>query len=217
MKNPELKKKKQIIMIGGATAWRNQKDFYKYLKNKPLAVNDNFKGWFEWIAWGVDTEYETLVLERPLKENADYEAWKIIFDRYLELLNGEDFILIGGSMGAIFLLKYLSENTLPKKARQVHIVSPMLRNEDVGDDEVLGNFEPDIQKLPDIAEQAEEVFLYHSQDDVICPFSHSEELAQIIPGVKFQAFENRGHFFQSAFPELFYNIPSELYKAFGKK
>jgi hypothetical protein len=50
----------------------------------------------------------------PNPMNARYNEWKILFKKIVLLLD-DNVILIGHSLGAIFLVKYLSENKFPKK------------------------------------------------------------------------------------------------------
>ena len=59
----------------------------------------------------------------PLKEDAKYEDWKIYFERYIPFLRN-DCILVGSSLGAMFLAKYLSENKFPKKILATFLVCP---------------------------------------------------------------------------------------------
>lgn len=207
-----MEKKKQLVMIGGAGKYLDDKDFYYYLREEAdFTPHKPRKKWRDWLAHGLWGEYESIQIPMPNGDNADYQAWKIVFERHFEFLNNEDLVLTGHSLGASFLLKYLSENELPYKARQVHLVSSAFRDESVGYNEGVGDFASDIEKIPKLADQAEEIFLYHSKDDDVCAFEDSVELSKIIPGVKFQEFDNRGHFLQSAFPELFVNIPSEIF------
>jgi predicted alpha/beta hydrolase family esterase len=49
----------------------------------------------------------------PNKQNAQYEEWKLVFEKIIDKLD-ENFILIGHSLGAMFIVKYLSENTISK-------------------------------------------------------------------------------------------------------
>ena len=61
-----------------------------------------------------------------------------------------------------------------------------------------------------LEKQCEYIYLYHSKDDAIVPFTHAEKLSRAISKAKLEVFETRGHFFQPAFPELLDN--TEVYR-----
>lgn len=198
-------KKKQIVFIGGGTTFAKKEDFYEYLKEKDFNPYKQKKRWFGWVADHLENEYESFILEMPCRQNADYEAWKIWFERIFPFLNREKLILVGGSMGAIFLLKYLSENTLPYPAEQVWLVAPALHDHPITG-EILGSFTAEFEKLPRMVSQAKEIFLCHSKDDSVCQFSDSEELISLVPEITFLPFEDKEHFNQETFPELLEKI-----------
>jgi len=111
----------------------------------------------------------------------------------------DNIILIGHSLGGIFLAKYLSENNFPVKIDQLYLVAaPFDGNEDKYS---LTDF-----KLPaslkKIEKQANKIFLYHSKDDSVVPFSDLGKYANKLPGAKKIIFEDRDHFSQEEFPEL---------------
>lgn len=81
--------------------------------------------------------FEVIAPRMPLKNNAKYRDWKILLGRYLPLLKN-NFILIGSSLGGIFLAKYLSEHKLPKKALSAYLVCPPFDNTLPGEDLVGG-------------------------------------------------------------------------------
>lgn len=58
----------------------------------------------------------------PNKQNAQYEEWKILFGKILNALD-DNIILIGNSLGAIFLVKYLSENKIDKKIQKTILLA----------------------------------------------------------------------------------------------
>lgn len=49
----------------------------------------------------------------PNKQNAQYPEWKLFFEKTIAQLE-DGLILIGHSLGASFLVKYLSENKIPQ-------------------------------------------------------------------------------------------------------
>jgi uncharacterized protein len=150
-------------------------------------------------------QYEIEKPRMPNQYNARYKLRKIRFERILPYINKEDLVLIGYSMGGIFLAKYLSENTFPKKIKQLHLIAPVSGNL-THPEEYIADFEFDPEQLKNLIPQVEKVFLYGSTDDPIIPFSHIEQYHKHLPQAKFTTFTDRGHFWQPEFPELLENI-----------
>jgi predicted alpha/beta hydrolase family esterase len=136
----------------------------------------------------------------PSKRNAKYIEWKIWFEKFFPFLK-DDIILIGHSLGAIFLTKYLAENLLPSSIVQLHLVAGVFGCD--GGFDILG-------KLDSIEKQCNQIFIYHSKDDFVVDFEDGKKYAQALPGAKFLIFEDKGHFLQSDFLELVENIEKRL-------
>lgn len=197
--------KEQIIVIRGGNTFRDREQALEYFRNKNIDVVWSDKNWKDWLQWSLEDKYEFIIPKMPMCDNADYEIWKIIFQKYLEKLNDKEIILIGYSLGTIFLIKYLLENNFPKKIKQLHLVAPIVSNDfqKENDTEDTGTFTFSISKLKDLENICGEIYVWHSKDDMICDFKNAEFIKQEIPNTKFKVFENRGHFFQSTFLELF--------------
>ncbi len=67
----------------------------------------------------------------PNKTNAQFEEWKIWFEKFIPFLN-DGVILVGHSLGGVFLAKYLSENKFPKKIGGVFLVSAVYEKNQKG-------------------------------------------------------------------------------------
>lgn len=196
---------KQIIFIRGGEAFDKPEDYHAYLQNRSFDPFDSKKSWRDRVARALSEEYEMMIPLMPCKQNADYLGRKIRFERHFSYLNNEELILIGHSLGASFLVKRLSENNFPKHISQLHLVCTMISSEWlVG--EGLGQFVADRNKITSIETQVEKIFLYHSKDDPVVPYWHSEKLAELLPKSTFLTFQNRKHFNQPALPELLENI-----------
>ena len=50
--------------------------------------------------------------------------------------------------------------------------------------------------------QTDKIYLYHSKDDKVVPFSELSEYQKELPTAKTYVFDDRGHFNQEHFPEL---------------
>jgi len=197
--------KNQIIYVPGGDSFETKDEFYTFLRNKPFdPYEERSQSWREWLQKETESDYEFHYLSMPNRQDADFEAWKIWFEKVLPYLNSERLILIGYSLGGSFYLRYLTENTLPKRIDQLHLVAPAVDNEDI--DGSTGNFASDITKIGNLTEQVSKVHVYHSRDDTIVPVSHTERLQRAMPDAQTQIFEGRSHFLQSEFPELLQNI-----------
>jgi len=137
-------------------------------------------------------------LKMPAKYNAKYAAWKRHFEAQFETFEDE-VILLGWSLGANFLAKYLAEHTPPFKVKAVHLVAGCYGLG--GGFDLSSSFPGKLKSLP--------VFLYHSKDDFVVDFTDFEKYQAVLPEAKTQVFVDRNHFLQPAFPEIITQIKSE--------
>lgn len=193
----------QVLFVHGGEAFANTEDYYEYLRTKDCDPFSTFTKWKDTFPELLaQFGCESFFPEMPNKYNSDYEAWKIWFERHFEFLTDEKIILVGGSLGGIFLVKYLSENKMPKNIAQLHLISaPFGDVKETGDVVVSFAFNP--ENLKNI--KADKIFLYHSKDDPVVPFSHAEKFMQYLDAELF-VFEDKGHFQVEEFPELLANI-----------
>lgn len=193
--------KKQILFIRGGETFANKEDFYTFLKNKKIDPYEKRIYWRDELIDSLIEKYDSLVPNMPVQENSDYDAWKIWFEKYLDFIYDEQPILIGTSLGATFLLKYLSENSFSKKISQLHLIAPAVTDE--GQElEKLASFEFEITKINKITEFCEDIHLWHSKDDIFVSFINGELVKKNLPSAEFHVFEDRGHFFMKTFPEI---------------
>jgi predicted alpha/beta hydrolase family esterase len=208
--------KHQVIFIRGGDCFETKDEFYTYLKNREYNPYENRRNWRDWLEWSLSEEFDAFTPLMPNKQWADYEAWKIWFEKLFPYINhNEDvqLVIIGQSLGAIFLTKYLSENVFPKKINQLHLVSPIFDNEGLVSGKMkIGNFSFDSTKLDNLSVQADNLFLYHSTDDPLVPYQHSLHYLEYLPSAKFFSFDGRGHFDQPAFMEILQVISENLQK-----
>src|SRR3989304_5256105 len=118
-----MKKKTQVLIIHGGMTFKNKKDYLKYLKTRPISIEKR-KNWAtDYLDKELGKNFQTIRPRMPLQDNASYEEWKIYFQRYFPYLKN-NIILIGCSLGGIFLTKYLSEHKFPKKILAAFLVCP---------------------------------------------------------------------------------------------
>lgn len=198
--------KKQIIFIHGGTANSNYDNFLKYLKTEPLwnLLEESPKRWKQTLREVLGSSYEVYLPSMPNKENAVYKEWKIWFERYLSYIN-EEVILIGHSQGGYFLAKYLSEQRLSVKLKAVYLIASPFSPDDF-DGEDGGDFAFDVEDIHNISSQTENVFILHSKDDPVVPYSHALKFKENLPDAELMTFEDRNHFLQEEFPEIIESI-----------
>jgi predicted alpha/beta hydrolase family esterase len=195
-----MKKKIQVLFIHGGMTFKSYKDYLAYLKNRPVRLTDYITWSGDYLDKKLGSSFEIIRPKMPLKENSKYEEWKIVFETYLPYLKGK-FILIGSSLGGIFLSKYLSENKLPKKALSVFMVCPPFDNT-CSDEDLAGGFrlKKDLSKIYD---NAKTIHLMFSHDDDCVPVCHADKYKNKLPKANIYIYkEKKGHFKVSEFPEI---------------
>ncbi len=190
--------KTQVIVIHGGNAFEKYEDYISSLRTKEVSLERlQFKNWKSTMADRLGEDFDVLCPQMPNSANARYLEWKIWFERITPLF-GTEVILIGHSLGGIFLAKYLSENELPKKIIATFLIASPFNT---ADQHPLVDFiiSKDLTRLE---KQGGKIFIYHSKDDTIVPFSDSESYAEALPKAELRVFEDKGHFNMLEFPEL---------------
>jgi predicted alpha/beta hydrolase family esterase len=135
---------------------------------------------------GYDVRYPKM----PNEDSAEYEAWKERIAKELDALESE-VILVGHSLGGSILLKYLSEEEVEKLVAGLFLVAtPYWGVEDWDVDEYALR-EDFASKIP----KGTAVFLYHSREDEVVPFSHAALYAEKLRRATVREFDGRGHQF----------------------
>jgi predicted alpha/beta hydrolase family esterase len=150
-------------------------------------------------------DFEVLIPSMPNQTNAQYTEWEIMFNKSLELLEHE-VVLVGHSLGAVFLAKYLTLHALSKKVVSLHLVAGPFDNSGL-EDESLASFELP-NNISSISKHTDTIFIYHSKDDPVVPVEHALKYAANLSQASLEIFENRGHMKTEHFPELVTNIRS---------
>lgn len=195
--------KKQIVVIHGGDPFETYEAYLTFLKNYEIDFEKlKRKGWKETLADNLGPNFEVFLPKMPNYMNAKYSEWKILFEKLIPHLE-KNVILIGHSLGGIFLAKYLSENKFPKKILATFLVSAPY------DDKVSGESLVDFalpKSLNNLQKQGGKIFLYHSEDDHIVPFADLSKYRKSLPYAKVKTFKDHGHFPQEEFTELILDI-----------
>ncbi len=198
-------RKQQVMIIHGGESWETNEDYIRFLEEaEPRDPADDTKKWSHSLADDLGDDYILIAPRMPCRWNAKYDEWKIWFEKHVPFLQ-EGIILIGNSLGGVFLSKYLSENIFPKKIKSLHLVAAPF-----GDRSCIKKSSFTIGKsLKKIEQQVPDIHLYHSKDDDIVDFGDFEEYAKAIPSAKKHIFEDRGHFYSM---ERFAELVDEIKK-----
>lgn len=190
--------KKQVIVIHGGDTFDSYEDYLTFLNAYEVDKESLFKkGWKSSLQIELGEKYEILLLRMPNQFNAKYLEWKTWFDKFIPFFNPE-IILVGHSLGGIFLAKYLAENTLPKNITALFLIAAPFNDVDTAS---LADFIlPSSLEL--IEKQINHIFLYQSEDDPVVPFSELEKYQTQLPTAQVKIFKDKEHFNQESFPEL---------------
>jgi len=194
--------KQQIVLIPGGNAFRKYEDYIKDLEDTTLSLSFfNKKDWKTGLGAALGDSYQVIIPQMPNRFNARYKEWKIWFDKIADLLEN-DVILIGSSLGGIFLAKYLAENTFTKKLKAVFLIAAPYNTDETGD---LCDFVTS-EDLSNIGKQTKHIFVYQSKNDEIVPFEDCHKYMKLLPEAKLRVFESYGHFKLAEFPEIIEDI-----------
>lgn len=197
--------KKQVLVIHGGNVFPTYKKYLADLKAKKLRL-DKLRGkrWKEELEAKLGRGYEVIMPKMPCADNARYVEWKIWLEKILPHLHKE-IILVGHSLGGIFLAKYLSEKKLRKKVRGVFLVAAPFASHRSKVSLYDFNLKNDLKLL---RRQAGKIFLYQSRDDDTVPFADLGKYLKLLPSATERVFKDRGHFTISTFPEIVRDIKS---------
>ena len=202
---PSKNMKKQIIVIHGGDTFDTYEEYIKFLKGWQIDFEDissKRTDWKDSLAEALGNEFEIIAPRMPNKLNAKYLEWKIWFDKFVPHLEPE-VMLVGHSMGGIFLAKYLSENDFSKKVRGLFLVAAPFDDKD--SKESLGDFKLP-QSLDRLNSQVDKIFIYQSMDDMVVPFADLGKYKAVLKNITAREFKDRGHFNQEEFLEIVEDI-----------
>ena len=200
------KEKTQIILIHGGQTFKNRCDYLNFLKNIEVSLNKKVKWSGEYLDKELGKDFDIIKPRMPLGLNAKYEDWKIYFERYFPLLK-DNIILIGNSLGGIFLAKYLSENKFPKKILSVYLIAAPFDNT-LPKEDLVGGFKlkSDLSRLS----KFNNLNLLFSENDDVVPLSHSKKYRNKLPNANIRVYKNKnGHFKVKTFPGLIKMIKND--------
>lgn len=195
--------KQQVVAIHGGTSFDTYEDYIEFLKTREVTPERLCAGGSDWkasLARELGEEFEVLLPKMPNGTNARYAEWSIWLERCMPFFQ-DGVILIGHSLGGIFLAKYLAEHDVSTKIRATLLVGAPFDDDDPSFLESLTDFALPAS-LTQFEEQGGDIYIIHSKDDPVVPFAESAKYQLALPEATLMAFEDRGHFNQEEFPEL---------------
>jgi len=197
--------KQQVVYIHGGDSFSSRESFIEYLKTRPiydLPTERPKLSWKKSLAADLGAGFEVFQPTMPNSTNARYAEWKIWFERYFVYLH-DGVILVGCSLGGMFLAKYLSENAFPVKIKALFLLAApggeFLAPPETGDCRDF-TFAPELAQ--NLATRVPIVHVWHSKDDYVVPVSEADWYKTHVRESQITLFEDKNHFLDPALPEL---------------
>jgi len=203
-----IKKPIQILFIHGGMTFKNRKDYLHFLKTREVSLEKRFRWYEEYLSSKLGRKFQIILPRMPQSDDAKYEDWAIHFQRLIPLLKGK-LILIGVSLGGIFLAKYLSEHKFPKKILATYLICPPYDNT-LPTEDLVGGFKlkSDLSRLQKNSPRLTLLFAQH--DDVV-PISQAKKFVAKLPQAKIIIYKHiKGHFKVTKFPEIVRMIKADV-------
>lgn len=206
-----MKNKPQILYVHGGSTFSKRVNYLKFLRARPVSTEERIRWSEAYLDRKLGAKCEIIRPKMPCPERAVYADWKIHFERHIPLLR-RNVILIGTSLGGIFLARYLSENKFPKKVLSAYLVCPPFDNSLPGEEICCGFRLP--RSLMLLEKNCRRLTLLFSKDDPTVPVSHAAKYARRLKKAKTIVYKSKnGHFKVPEFPELVKMIEADLKNA----
>lgn len=188
---------RQIFVINGGSSFDSYESYLKHLQSLVIDYDRlrYAQDWKPWLAQEL-LDCDVLLPTFPNKQNAQFEEWSIYFEKLVPFFDQQTQI-VGHSLGATFLAKYLQTNPLRQNVRRLILVAGVY---DDDSQEELGSFT--IESADGLSKSADEIHLFHSKDDPVVPFTELAKFQADLPDAISHIFDDRLHFWQSEFQEL---------------
>jgi len=202
--------KKTVVLIEGGTTFETYGEYISFLRSMPVSAEylEN-QTWRDSLQSDLGETFKVVRLQMPNKINAKYEEWKIYFHRYLEIL-GDDIVLLGHSLGATFLVKFLAEETIKNTISRVILVAAPFGEKKPGPS--LGDFIFESSTNFEAINSDFKMTLFTSNNDKLITKDDVVKYQKVIKNLEVKTLPDRGHFSQSEFPELISYIKKEVFE-----
>ena len=142
---------KQLLYIHGGNLTKDNDELLKIMSTREINPFEEKKRRRQTLQDRLP-EFVVIKPEMPNKDMARYSTWKLWFEKYIPFLEAENLVLVGHSLGAMFLTKYLAENEFPIQISQLHLVAPVLDDQGLNEgDNYLGDFAYEVNDIKNIS------------------------------------------------------------------
>ena len=198
----------QVLLIHGGMTFKNRKDYLKWLKTRKIFIRPRLSWSGNYLSEKLGKGFEIIRPRMPLSENAKYREWKIYFEKHIPYLKN-NIILVGSSLGGIFLAKYLSENKFPKTILSTYLVCPPY-DDALPEEDLVGGFALK-SSLSRLDKSSKNLYLMFSEDDDVVPVSHAKKYAKKLKNARIIIYKSKsGHFKIPKFPEIIKMIKDDV-------
>lgn len=203
-----MKQRTQLLIVHGGMTFKNKKDYLHFLKHRKITIQERLKWSEDYLSKTLGKTVEIIRPRFPLQDNAKYSDWKIHFEKYIPHLRN-NVILVGVSLGAIFLAKYLSENRFPKEILATYLVGAPF-DDTLPSEDLAGGFKLK-SDLSMLEKNSNNLTLLFSKNDDVLPKNHANKYRKKLRTANIIIFDrNYGHFNTPKFPELIKMIKKDL-------
>ncbi|MBN2203357.1 MAG: alpha/beta hydrolase [Candidatus Aenigmarchaeota archaeon] len=203
-----MKGKIQLLYVHGGETFKNRHDYLKNLRTREIKIEARRRWHGEYFDKTLGKKFQIIRPRMPLSDNAIYNEWKIHFERHFPKLKS-NVILVGNSLGGIFLAKYLSENKPKKKILSTYLVCPPFYGKSVPKAAASGfALKKDLTAMQ---KHTKNLCLMFSKDDDVVPVEHAEKYRNALKQPRIIIYKSKnGHFRIEKFPELVRMIKADV-------
>ena len=158
--------------------------------------------WKQTLQEELGEDYEVFLPYMPLRDNAEYELWKLWFEKVMGALN-RPCVLIGHSLGAMFLLKYLSEQKPKNLIKALFLIAPEYLGSKKEHEKTCFDLKEDISSITEVVQQ---IVFFHSENDPVVLYENQSIFQKLLPKAQYITLSDKGHFNVEQFPELLERI-----------
>ncbi|MDP3402489.1 MAG: alpha/beta hydrolase, partial [bacterium] len=121
---------RQLVFIHGGETFNAYEDYVDALRSWTYEpTKESQKRWKHTLPEKLGDEWEVFMPSMPSKYNAKFLEWSIWFEKVIPHLN-DGVVLVGHSLGGIFLAKYLNEHEMPVRVLATFLVAAPFDTED---------------------------------------------------------------------------------------
>lgn len=170
------------------------------------SFGSNIENWFPWLKEKIDNENTLVTIPQfPINELQSYSNWKELMDYYFKLgLINESSILIGHSIGCMFIVKYLLEKKI--RVNKIILVSGFNNYKLIEEfDRVNESFFMSETEFSELKKFVNDIITFYSNND---PYIKLDELKRFAKSINSNEIliEDAGHFNISAGYKTFEEI-----------